>query len=175
MHTGLQLASRVCSGNAKSALLKTCVIKILPLIWLLIQILKTSIQAIVTVMITIRLLSSLFINGLVRELNWRKCFSNKVSITRSENSPPRWLHWSIIHTSNLPKPATTTLPRKNNLGRNDILVHVDYSEGYENKQQHEDQSAYFGHTSFRMFTACCYLWDILKITWRLYCHSLRDI
>ena len=46
---------------------------------------------------------------------------------------------------------------KNNLGRNDILVHADYSEGYENKPKHEIQSAYFGHTSFSIFTACCYL------------------
>ena len=30
---------------------------------------------------------------------------------------------------------------KNNLGKSDLLVHVDYSENYENKQQHEVQSA----------------------------------
>lgn len=48
---------------------------------------------------------------------------------------------------------------KNNLGKNDILVHVDYSESYENKQQREIQSAYFGHTTFSIFTACCYLRD----------------
>ena len=44
---------------------------------------------------------------------------------------------------------------KNNSGRNDILVHVDYSEGL----QHEMQSAYFGHRSFSKFTACWYLRD----------------
>ena len=46
---------------------------------------------------------------------------------------------------------------KKNLGKNDLLVHVDYSENYENKQQREIQSAYFGHTTFSIFTACCYL------------------
>ena len=49
---------------------------------------------------------------------------------------------------------------ENNLGRNDILVHDDYIEVYESKhQQHEIQSAYFGHTSFSVFIACCYLQD----------------
>ena len=48
---------------------------------------------------------------------------------------------------------------KNNLGKSDLLVHVDYSESYENKQQHEIQSAYFGQTTFSIFTACCYLRD----------------
>ena len=35
---------------------------------------------------------------------------------------------------------------KDNLKENDLLIHVDYSESYENKQQREIQSAYFGHT-----------------------------
>ena len=48
---------------------------------------------------------------------------------------------------------------KNNLGKNDLLAHVDYSESYGNKQQHEIQSAYFSHTTFCIFTACCYLLD----------------
>ena len=46
---------------------------------------------------------------------------------------------------------------KKNLGKNDLLVHIDYSESYENKQQREIQSAYFGQTTFSIFTACCYL------------------
>jgi len=36
------------------------------------------------------------------------------------------------------------------------LVHVDYSESYKNKQQNEIQSAYFGQSSFSLFTACVY-------------------
>ena len=46
---------------------------------------------------------------------------------------------------------------KENLEEDEILLHVDYSENYENKQQGEIQSAYFGHTTFSLFTACCYL------------------
>ena len=53
---------------------------------------------------------------------------------------------------------------KDNLRSNDILVHVDYSESYENKQQREIQSAYFGHSSFSIFTACCYLKSISDVT-----------
>ena len=45
---------------------------------------------------------------------------------------------------------------KNNLGKSNLLVHVHYSEGYENKK-HEIQSVYFDHTTFSIFTACCYL------------------
>ena len=32
----------------------------------------------------------------------------------------------------------------------------DYSESCKNAQQNEIQSAYFGHTCFTIFTACCY-------------------
>ena len=39
---------------------------------------------------------------------------------------------------------------------NTVIVHVDYSENYSNKEQQEIQSAYFGHETFSIFTACCY-------------------
>ena len=39
---------------------------------------------------------------------------------------------------------------------NAMLLHVDYAESYENKQQDECQSAYFGHTTFSLFTAAAY-------------------
>ena len=48
---------------------------------------------------------------------------------------------------------------KDNLKQNDLLIHVDYSENYNNKQQWEIQSAYFGHVGFSVFTACCYFKD----------------
>ena len=41
--------------------------------------------------------------------------------------------------------------------KNAILLHIDYAENYENKQQGECQSAYFGHTSFSIFTAAAYI------------------
>ena len=46
---------------------------------------------------------------------------------------------------------------KEELGENEVLLHVDYSENYSNIQQGEMQCAYFGHDSFSIFTACCYL------------------
>ena len=36
---------------------------------------------------------------------------------------------------------------KDNLTNDQLLIHVDYSENYENRQQGEIQSAYFGHTT----------------------------
>lgn len=36
------------------------------------------------------------------------------------------------------------------------LIHVEYGESYKNKQQDEIQSAYFGQSSFSIFTACVY-------------------
>ena len=41
----------------------------------------------------------------------------------------------------------------------ELLLHVDHSENYANKQQNEIQSAYFGNDCFSIFTACCYLRD----------------
>ena len=44
--------------------------------------------------------------------------------------------------------------------KHEVLIYVDYTESYENKQQREIQSAYLGHTRFSILTACCYLRDI---------------
>ena len=46
---------------------------------------------------------------------------------------------------------------KGELGENEVLLNLDYSENYSNIQQGKIQSAYFGHDSFSIFTACCYL------------------
>ncbi|KAJ8027956.1 hypothetical protein HOLleu_30060 [Holothuria leucospilota] len=43
----------------------------------------------------------------------------------------------------------TSLP-----GTNSAIVQVDFSENYDNKQRNEIQSAYFGHQSFSIYTAC---------------------
>jgi len=45
---------------------------------------------------------------------------------------------------------------KQQLKPNECMVQVDYSEGYKNKNQDEIQSAYFGHETFSIFTACGY-------------------
>eukprot|EP00111_Clytia_hemisphaerica_P010989 TCONS_00032233-protein len=59
-----------------------------------------------------------------------------------------------IHVRNEQYQTYTTL--KETMPGNAILVHVDYAESYENKQQDECQSAYFGHTNFSIFTAVVY-------------------
>ena len=46
---------------------------------------------------------------------------------------------------------------KNEIPPNAMLLHVDYAESYENKQQDECQSTYFGHTTFSLFTAAVYI------------------
>ena len=45
---------------------------------------------------------------------------------------------------------------KENLKTNVFTIHVDYSGNYKDEEQDEIQSAYFGHNSFSIFTACCY-------------------
>ena len=45
---------------------------------------------------------------------------------------------------------------KENLKTNEFIIHVDYSKNYKDKEQDEIQSAYFGHNSFSIFTACFY-------------------
>ena len=46
---------------------------------------------------------------------------------------------------------------KKNLQENEVILHVDYSESYNNTQQEEIQSAYFGNSTFSIFTACGYI------------------
>ena len=42
---------------------------------------------------------------------------------------------------------------KENVEINEFIIHVDYSESYEDKEQDEIQSASFGHNSFSIFVA----------------------
>jgi len=46
---------------------------------------------------------------------------------------------------------------KKDLQGNEVIIQVDYSENYTNKDQGQIQSAYFGQQGFSIFTACCYL------------------
>ena len=46
---------------------------------------------------------------------------------------------------------------KEKIGGREMLMHVDYSKNYVNVQQGEIQSIYFGHSTFSIFTACCYI------------------
>ena len=45
---------------------------------------------------------------------------------------------------------------KTDLVPGEALIHIDYSEFYKNKQQDEIQSAYFGQSTFSLFTGCVY-------------------
>ena len=58
---------------------------------------------------------------------------------------------------------------KNNLAKNDIVIHVDYSESCDNKQDREIQSVNYGHTTFSIFAACCYFLDADN---RVTCNSI---
>ena len=40
--------------------------------------------------------------------------------------------------------------------KKEVLIQVDYSENYTNKDQSQVQSAYFGQKPFSIFTVCCY-------------------
>ena len=44
---------------------------------------------------------------------------------------------------------------KKNLEENEVILSVDFSRNYENKQVHEVQSVYFGHENFTLYTAAC--------------------
>ena len=45
---------------------------------------------------------------------------------------------------------------KANLKEDEIILSVDFSKNYDNKQHHEIQSAYFGHEAFTLYTGTCY-------------------
>ena len=63
-----------------------------------------------------------------------------------------------IHTKRKQQAEYNRLKEK--LDTNELLLHIDYSENYKSKQQNAIQSAYFGNTSFSLFTACAYYRDI---------------
>ena len=46
---------------------------------------------------------------------------------------------------------------KKNLCNNEVILSVDFSKNYSNKQHHEIQSAYFGHESFTLYTCAGYI------------------
>ena len=52
--------------------------------------------------------------------------------------------------------------------KNEVLVHLDYNESYECKQQREIQIVYFGHNRFILSIVCCYLCEAKN---RMICES----
>ena len=65
-----------------------------------------------------------------------KILKEHIFVKRTQNTHDNWL--------------------KENLKTNEFIIHVDCSENYKDKEQDEIQSAYFGYSSFSIFTACCY-------------------
>ena len=45
---------------------------------------------------------------------------------------------------------------KAELRETELMIYVDFSENYKSQQQNEIQSAYFGHSTFSLFTSCVY-------------------
>ena len=45
---------------------------------------------------------------------------------------------------------------KQNLESNQVILSIDFSQNYNNKQKHEIQSAYFGHEALTIYMAECY-------------------
>lgn len=52
---------------------------------------------------------------------------------------------------------------KRNLKKEEVILSVDFSKNYDNKQRHEIQSAYFGHDNFTIFTAACYMHNEITV------------
>jgi len=60
-----------------------------------------------------------------------------------------------IHIKRLQNAKFNSL--KANLEHNEVMIQVDYSKNYANKDQGQIQSVYFGQRGFSIFIACCYL------------------
>ena len=45
---------------------------------------------------------------------------------------------------------------REDLKNTDVLIHVEFCDSYKNANQDDIQSAYFGQSSFSIFTACAY-------------------
>ena len=61
-----------------------------------------------------------------------------------------------MHVYNISRQYSELKHLKANLKEDEIILSVDCSKNYDNKQHHEIQSAYFGHEAFTLYTAACY-------------------
>ena len=102
-------------------------------------------------------------DGCISYFEWQRGNSNKVTKVKIQNGKNSALDLFRERLRTLKEHIYTKRAQvgsleeiKNSLSTEDTLIQVDYSENYENVQQGEVQSAYFGHTSFSIFTACCY-------------------
>ena len=61
-----------------------------------------------------------------------------------------------MHVYNIKRRYSELKHLKANLKENEIILSVDFSKNYDNKQHHEIQSAYFGYEAFTLYTALYY-------------------
>ena len=61
-----------------------------------------------------------------------------------------------LHMYNIYRQFSELKDLKRNLKSDEIILSVDFSCNYENKQLHKIQSAYLGHEAFTVFTCVCY-------------------
>ena len=68
-----------------------------------------------------------------------------------------------MHKYNIYRQSSELKCLKKNLKEDEVILSVDFSKNYENKQRHEIQSAYFGLENFTIFTAACYFHKSISI------------
>ena len=61
-----------------------------------------------------------------------------------------------MHVYNIKCQSSELKHLKANLKEDEIILSVDFSKNYDNKQHLEIQSAYFGYEAFILYTAACY-------------------
>ena len=61
-----------------------------------------------------------------------------------------------LHICNIFRQYSELKYLKQNLKINEVVLSVDFSRNYNNKQKHDIQSAYFGHEAFTIYTEACY-------------------
>ena len=81
------------------------------------------------------------------------CESSTIFIEQFEDLCGRKMK---IHVYNIFRQFSELKHLKNNLEENQVILSVDFSKNYDNKQNHEIQSAYFGHEAFTLYTCVCY-------------------
>ena len=65
--------------------------------------------------------------------------------------------FSVLKVHYYQKKGKTYKKHISDLTDDDMVIHVDYSENYNNKQQGEIKSAFYGQGQFSIYTACIYL------------------
>ena len=68
-----------------------------------------------------------------------------------------------LHVYNIFQQFSELKYLKKSLKNNEVILSVDFSYNYENKQRHKIQSPYFGHEAFTVFTAACNIKDSLSV------------